>query len=91
MSERQPRYDPEEHARLGQAVYAEKVAPLIGANRRGWIVAIDVDTGEFELAYDTLTAAQRLLARLPNAQVWCTRVGDRYVNRFSARMGRPQG
>jgi hypothetical protein len=35
-----------------------------------------------ELAEDTLTAAERLLARCPDAQIWFVRIGHRGVHRF---------
>jgi hypothetical protein len=41
----------------------------VEAGNHGKIVAIDVDTGAFEVAEDTLTASQRLLTRYPDAQI----------------------
>jgi hypothetical protein len=40
-------------------------------------VAIDIDTGAFEVANDVLTASDRLLARYPHAQTWFVRIGHR--------------
>jgi len=37
------------------------------------------------LADDVLTASERLLARYPDAQVWCVRVGHRAVHRFGSQ------
>src|SRR5437870_4856186 len=70
MTSPQPRYSKDEHARRGTALYEQKVRPQVEAGNRGRIVALDVDTGAFEIADDTLTASQRLLARCPNAQIW---------------------
>ena len=42
----------------------------------------DVDTGEFELGENTLLAAKRLLARLPESQMWFVRVGHIAVYRI---------
>jgi hypothetical protein len=82
MNTRQPRYSKEEHARRGDDIYERHVRPHVEAGNLGKIVAIDVDTGAFEVAEDTLTASQRLLTRYPDAQIWCIRIGHRSVHRF---------
>lgn len=86
MTRLQPRYTKEEHARRGTALYEQQVRPQVEAGNRGKVVAIDVDTGAFEVADDTLTAAQRLLARHPDAQIWCVRIGHPAVHRFGPRV-----
>ncbi|NCR87456.1 MAG: hypothetical protein GPI90_23890 [Microcystis aeruginosa K13-05] len=45
------------------------------------IVAIDIETGAFEVAKDSLTASDQLLARLTDAQIWFVRIGHRAVHR----------
>jgi len=82
MTKRQPRYGKDEHARRGTALYEQQVRPLVEADNHGRVVAIDVDTGQFEMAENTLTASERLLARLPDAQIWCVRIGHPAVHRF---------
>jgi hypothetical protein len=82
----QPHYSKEEHARRGAAAYEEHVRPMVEAGNQGKIVAIDVDTKDFEVAQDSLTASQRLLARRPDAQIWCVRIGHRALNRFGPRV-----
>jgi len=81
----QPRYSPSEHARLGTEIYERQVRPQVEAGHLGKIVAIDVDSGEFELADDGMTAAKRLLNRRPEAQIWCVRIGYPAVHRFGVR------
>jgi hypothetical protein len=85
MTVRQPRYSKEEHARRGTDLYEQHVRRQVEAGNHGKIVAIDVDSGAFEVAEDTLTAADRLLARLPDAQIWFVRIGHRGVHRFGPR------
>jgi hypothetical protein len=82
MTTRQPRYSKEEHARRGNEMYEQQVRPQVEAGNHGRIVAIDVDTGAFELDKDPLVACERLLARLPDAQIWCVRIGHSGVHRF---------
>jgi hypothetical protein len=86
MTTPQPRYSKEEHARRGTALYEQQVRPQVEAGNYGKIVAIDVDTGAFEVAENTLTACQRLLARFPDAQIWCVRIGYPAVHRFGPRV-----
>ena len=86
MTSPQPRYSKDEHARRGTDLYEHKLRPQVEAGNRGRIVALDVDTGAFEIAEDTLTASQRLLARCPNAQIWCVRIGHPAVHRFGPRV-----
>ena len=49
MGTRQPRYSKEEFARRGQAIYEQKVRSQVEEGNRGRIVAIDIETGEFEV------------------------------------------
>jgi hypothetical protein len=86
MSLRQPRYSKEEFARRGTEIYERQVRPQVEAGNQGQIVALDIDTGQFELGPDTLTACQRLLAHCPDAQIWCVRIGHRAVHHFGPRL-----
>ncbi len=87
MKIRQPRYSIAEHARRGDDLYQQHIRPHVEAGNHGKVVAIDVDTGAFEVAEDTLTASQRLLTRYPDAQIWCIRIGHRGVHRFGRSPG----
>ena len=86
MTKPQPRYSIEEHARRGTALYEQQVRPQVEAGNSGKVVALDVDSGAFEVADDSLTASQRLLARHPDAQIWCVRIGHPAVHRFGPRV-----
>lgn len=88
MTVRQPRLTKEDHARVGTEIYEQRIRTQVEPANRGRIVAIDVDTGEFEVADQTLEAANRLLARCPDAQIWFVRIGYRGVHRFGLG-GRP--
>lgn len=76
------RYGKEEFARRGNEIYQSQVRPQVKEGNEGRIVAIDLETGEFELADDTMTASDRLMERYPDAQIWCVRIGYRGVHRF---------
>jgi hypothetical protein len=82
---RQPRYSKEEHARRGEEIYEQRLRAQLELDNRGKIVAIDVDTSEYEVADEVVSASEQLLARLPNAQIWCVRIGHLAVHRFGPR------
>lgn len=82
MTVRQPRYPKEEFAQRGDEIYNRDIRPQVEAHSKGKFLAIDIETGEYEMAEDTLTASQRLFQRLPDAQIWYVRVGYRAVHRI---------
>jgi hypothetical protein len=81
MTIRQPRYNKEEFARRGHEIYESQVRQQVEKDNHGKIVAIDIETGAFEVAKDSLTASDQLLARLTDAQIWFVRIGHRAVHR----------
>jgi len=85
MGVSKPRYTKAELARLGDGIYERDIQPSVEAENLGKFVAIDAETGAFELDRDELAAMNRLLARLPNAQVWLRRVGSRVAHHIGAR------
>jgi hypothetical protein len=78
----QRRYSKEELAQRGQALYESSIQQQVEAGNEGKIVAIDIETGDFEISEDTLIASDRLLERNPDAQTWFIRIGHRGVHRF---------
>jgi hypothetical protein len=84
MTVRQPRYSKEEFARRGHEIYESQVRTQIEEGNQGRIVAIDIETGAFEVANDSLTAAKQLLVRFPDAQIFGIRIGHRAVHRFGS-------
>jgi peptide subunit release factor RF-3 len=85
MAVRQPRYSKEEFAQRGDALYETEVRSQVEEGNHGKIVAIDIETGAFEVADDILPATDRLFERLPDAQPWIVRIGHRVVHRFGSQ------
>jgi hypothetical protein len=81
----QPRYGAEEHARRGDAIYERDIRPVVERNNMGKYVAIDIETGAYEIDASELAASDRLLARVPDAQTWLRRIGSRYARRIGSR------
>ncbi len=85
MSSTKPRYSREEISQRGDAIYESDIRPSLKSGDDGKFVAIDVDTGSYEIDEDELTASDRLLARIQNAQIWLVRIGSRCVRRYGPR------
>jgi hypothetical protein len=86
MAVRQPRYSKEEFAQRGDDLYETQIKPQVEAGNEGKIVAIDLETGDFEVDKREITACDRLEARHPDAQIWMVRIGSRYVRRFGGQI-----
>ena len=63
-------------ARIGKGMYAE-LRPKMEANHWGKMVVIDVNSGDYEIADDDLTATLRMFERRPDAMTWGERIGCR--------------
>jgi len=85
MTSTKPRYSKEEFARRGDAIYEKDLGSHLEQERQGEFVAIDIESGEYEVDPDELRASDRLLSRLPTAQIWVRRVGSRFLRRFGPR------
>lgn len=90
MTVRQPRYPKEEFARRGDAIYDRDIRTLVEGGHKGEYVAIDIETGAWEMDVDPLTACDRLINRLPDCQAWLVRVGYPYLHRLGGPR-RPSG
>jgi hypothetical protein len=86
MTVRQPRYSKEEFAQRGHTLYESQIRSQVEDGNYGKIVAIDVDSGAFEVADESLVAAKKLLARCPDAQIFGIRIGHLAVHRFGLRV-----
>lgn len=85
MAVRQRRHSKEELAQRGQTLYESSIRQQVEAGNEGKIVAIDIETGAFEVAENVLPATNRLFERYPDAQPWVIRIGHRAVYHFGAR------
>jgi hypothetical protein len=80
MTVRRPRYSKEKFARRGDEIYNRDVRPLVEAGNKGKYVAIDIETGAWEMDADEITACDRLIARVPDCQTWLVCVGRGYLH-----------
>jgi hypothetical protein len=85
MAIRQRRYSKEEMAQRGQALYEAGIRQQVEAGNEGKIVAIDIETGIFEVDENIVPATNRLFEQYPEAQPWVIRIGHSAVYHFGAR------
>ncbi len=75
MSVSEPRLSRSDLARLGEEVYRREIGPILRTEDNGKFVAIDVESGSFEVDENEHSAVSRLHLRVPGAQVWLIRAG----------------
>jgi len=85
MGSVQPRYSKEEFARRGDAIYEKEILPKLTAKDHGRFLAIDIESGEYEIAAYEMKAGNKLRAHLPEAQICMVRVGHPATHRFSGQ------
>jgi hypothetical protein len=74
MSTTKPSRALDELARLGQDIFDRQVRPALRPEDDGKFVAIDVDTGAYEVDEDDHAVA-RLRSRVVEAEIWLMLVG----------------
>ncbi len=62
-------YTKQEAVRRGEEFYETRIRPVVEADNHGKVVAIDVETGDYEMGITSLEACDALFARRPNAFV----------------------
>lgn len=87
MRSTEPRYPMEEFARRGKEIY-QRLKEKVDPGNFGKILAIDIETGEYEIDDDSFAAGDRLFARLPDPQIYCMRIGHRGVYHFGGQKTR---
>ena len=90
MTTTKRRYGKEEFARRGDAIYEKDILPKLSAKDVGKFLAIDIETGEYEIAADEMKAGDKLCARLPEAQIWMVRIGYASARSFGGRQTRQE-
>jgi hypothetical protein len=88
MTGRTPRYSKEEFARRGDEIDESQVRQQVEECNHGKIMAINIETGAFEVDASEIAACDCLKARHPDAQIWIVRNGSRHVRRFGGRTRR---
>jgi hypothetical protein len=69
------RYTSEEVAARGEAIYAQRIRAEVEAAHTGEFVVVDIETGDYEVDAEDLSAPKRALAKRPDAVLYGLRVG----------------
>ena len=85
-----PRYTAEEVARRALALYEERIRAQVEQGNDNKVLVIDIETGEYEMDADHLTAARRALAKHPDAALFALRIGRPAMGRIGFAPGRVQ-
>ena len=85
MQTQEPRYSKEEYRQRGESLYENSIRAQVEPQHNGKFVAIDLETGDYEVDEDDYTAGERLLARHPDAQTWMMRAGHKTAYRMGGR------
>jgi len=78
--------DPQDLARRGQAYYDEHLRDALEPEHNGEFLALDVETGDYELAATQLEALDRAEAKHPDSVFYILRVGHRTAARIGAQL-----
>jgi hypothetical protein len=71
-----PTLSREEISQRGKEIYQQRIRAHIETSENiGKIIAIDLNTGEYEIDKDLLAACHRLQEKQPNAVTWVERIG----------------
>ena len=75
----------EEVARRGQELYESNIRHKVEPEQIGRFLVVDIESGDYEVADDDLSASDRMLARRPDAKLYGLRVGRDYAYRLGGR------
>ncbi len=68
--------------RRGQALYDQTLKAQVEEGSHGKFLILDVNTGDYEIDAEDLTASKRLLGRRPDAVLFGVRIGHRAAYRM---------
>lgn len=74
-----------EIARRGQELYERSIRPIVESRHGGEYVAVDVETGAYEIDAQDVAAIQRAKAKRPEAPLYIVRVGHAAAYRLGGK------
>jgi hypothetical protein len=67
----------------GTRIYDERLRQVLEPAHLGEYVVIDIETGEYEVDKDHMTALNRAIAKREGAPLYASRVGSRTIGRIA--------
>jgi hypothetical protein len=85
VSTTKPRHTLDELANLGKDIFDRQVRPALRPEDDGKFVAINVETGDYEIDVDDYAAVAGLRSRKPAAEIWLMCAGYPTTYRIGGR------
>ena len=82
----EPRYGADETVQRTEDLYERQIRSQFEGQYQGQYIAIDIDTGDYEVGTDYHLAAHTLLSRRPDGSVGVLRIGFSAVGRIGGRV-----
>jgi hypothetical protein len=79
-------YSPEEVARLGNEIYRRDIRDKVMPQHKGKFLVLDIETGDYEIDSDDLSAEEALRARRPDGVFFGLRIGYTSAYTLAGRM-----
>ena len=76
----------DEIAEIAERIYRERIRPIVMPQHKGEFLALDIDSGEYEVDKDDLAASDRLRAKRPNGTYFGFKVGYQEAESLGGRM-----
>ena len=78
-------YTAHEIVQRGKSLYETRIRPQVEEGSKGQFLVVDIETGEYEIAQDDLTASNRAIAKNPHAVLYGVRIGHPTAYRMGGR------
>ncbi len=79
-------YTPQETVQRGQSLYDAGIRQQVEPDNRGRYIAIDIETGEYQIGADYDALARQVLHQKPRAALCILRIGYPAVGRIGGRL-----
>jgi hypothetical protein len=80
-------YSKDEIVDRGQALYDQQIRPQVEPQENGKFLVLDIETGDYEVDWDSYAAYERAAARRPDAPFYLLRVGYPTAVTLGAKTG----
>jgi hypothetical protein len=85
MPEVKRKYPKEVFAERGDAIFEKDIRPHLKPKDNGKFLAIDIETGAYEIGADELKVVKKLRKRVPEAQIFLRRTDSSILHRLGGR------
>jgi hypothetical protein len=85
MSTTGPRYSKGEFKKRAEDIFEKDIRASLEGHDPRHFLAIDIETGSYEIDASEMKACDRLRSRVPDAQIWLRKVGSPFARRFGGR------